>query len=84
MSLLVEQQRLASAGVRDRQPDKALLSFCASMEQLCSVVGPLLNHINLSAVITATALRHLQWYSLAYLLNARPVGLHAKLQLLNC
>ena len=46
---------MASAGVRGRQPDKALLGFYASMEHLCSVAGPLLNHINLSAIITATA-----------------------------
>ena len=50
-----EQQRMASAGVRGRQPDKALLGFYASMEHLCSVAGPLLNHINLSAIVTATA-----------------------------
>ena len=50
-----EQQRMALAGVRGHQPDKALLSFYASMEHLCSVAGFLLNHINLSAIITATA-----------------------------
>ena len=50
-----EQQRMALAGVRGRQPDKALLGFYASMEHLCSVAGPFLNHINLSAIITATA-----------------------------
>ena len=49
------QQRMALAGVRGHQPDKALLSFYASMEHLCSVAGPLLNYINLSAIITATA-----------------------------
>ena len=50
-----EQKGMALAGVRGRQPDKALLSFFASMEHLCSAAGPLLNHISLSAVITATA-----------------------------
>ena len=50
-----EQQKMALAGVRGHQPDKALLSFYASMEHLCSVAGPLLNHINLSAIITAIA-----------------------------
>ena len=46
---------MALAGVRGHQPDKALLSFYASMEHLCSVAGPLLNYINPSAIITATA-----------------------------
>ncbi len=50
-----EQQKMALAGVRGRQPDKALLSFYASMAHLCSVAGPLLDHISLSAIITATA-----------------------------
>ena len=50
-----EQQRMALAGARGRQPDKALLGFYASMEHLCSVAGPLLDHISLSAIITATA-----------------------------
>ena len=51
-----EQQRTALAGVRGHQPDKALLSFYASMEHLCSVARPLLlDYISLSAVITATA-----------------------------
>ena len=46
---------MALAGVRGRQPEKALQGFYAYMEHLCSVAGPLLNHINLSAIITATA-----------------------------
>ncbi len=50
-----EQQRMALAGVRGHQPDKALLGFYASMENLCSVAGPLLDYISLSAIITATA-----------------------------
>ncbi len=50
-----EQQRMALAGVRGHRPDQALLSFYASMEHLCSVAGPLLNDISLSAIITATA-----------------------------
>ena len=54
-SYIKDQQRMASAGVRGHQPDKALLGFYASMEQLCSVARPLLNYISLSAIITATA-----------------------------
>ncbi|DBA88943.1 TPA: hypothetical protein ACH3X2_000175 [Trebouxia sp. C0005] len=50
-----EQQKMALAGVRGHQPLQALLSFCASMEHLCSVAQPFLNYINLSAIITATA-----------------------------
>ena len=51
-----EHKRMALAGVRGRQPEKALLGFYASMEHLCSVAGPLLlDHISLSAIITATA-----------------------------
>ena len=50
-----EQQRMALAGVRGQQPEKALLSFYASMEHLCSAARSLLNHISLSAIITATA-----------------------------
>ena len=50
-----EQQRIALAGVRGHQPNKALLGFYASMEHLCSVAGLLLNYANLSAIITATA-----------------------------
>ena len=50
-----EQQRMASAGVKGHQPDKALLSFYASMEHLCSVAGPLLDYISVNAIITATA-----------------------------
>ena len=50
-----EQQRMALAGVRGRQPTKALLVFYASMENLCSVARPLLDYISLSAIITATA-----------------------------
>ncbi len=50
-----EQQRMTLAGVRGHQPDKALLRFYASMEHLCSVAGSLLDHISLSATITATA-----------------------------
>ncbi len=50
-----EQQTMALAGVRGHQPYQALLSFYASMEHLCSVAGPLLNNISLSAIITATA-----------------------------
>ncbi|DBA89015.1 TPA: hypothetical protein ACH3X2_000231 [Trebouxia sp. C0005] len=50
-----EQQRMALAGVRGHQPHKALLIFYASMEHLCSAAGPILNYINLSAIITATA-----------------------------
>ena len=46
---------MALAGVKGHQPDQALLGFYASMEHLCSVAGPLLNHISLSAIITATA-----------------------------
>ncbi len=46
---------MALAGVRVHQPDQALLGFYASMEHLCSVAGPLLDHISLSAIITATA-----------------------------
>ncbi len=49
------QQRMALAVIRGHQPDKALLSFYASMEHLCSVARPLLNHFSLSAIITATA-----------------------------
>ena len=49
-----EQQRTALAGVRGHQPDKALLGFYASMEHLCSIAGPLLDYISLSAIITAT------------------------------
>jgi len=52
---ITEQQRMALADVRGHQPDKALLGFYASMKHLCSAAGPLLNHINLSAIITATA-----------------------------
>jgi hypothetical protein len=52
---IAEQQRMALAGVRAHQPGQALLSFYASMEHLCSIAGPLLNYINLSAIITATA-----------------------------
>ncbi len=50
-----EQQRVAVAGVRGHQPDKALLGFYRSMEHLCSVARALLNYISLSAIITATA-----------------------------
>ena len=50
-----EQQRMALAGVRGLQPDQALLGFYASMVHLCSVAGPLLDHISVSAIITATA-----------------------------
>ena len=54
-SYIKEQQKMALAGVRGHQPHKALLSFYASMEHLCSVAGSLLDYISLSAVITATA-----------------------------
>ena len=50
-----EQQRMALAGVRGRQPEKALLGFYASMEHLSSVAIPLLVYISLSAIITAAA-----------------------------
>ena len=50
-----EQQKMALAGVRGHQPLKAMLGFYASTEHLCSVAGPLLIYINLSAIITATA-----------------------------
>ncbi len=52
---IAEQQSTALAGVRAHQPGQALMSFYASMEHLCSIAGPLLNYINLSAIITATA-----------------------------
>ncbi|DBA88942.1 TPA: hypothetical protein ACH3X2_000174 [Trebouxia sp. C0005] len=51
-SYIKEQQKMALGG---HQPLQALLSFCASMEHLCSVARPFLNYINLSAIITATA-----------------------------
>ncbi len=54
-SYIKEQQKMTLAGVRGRQPLKALLSFYASMEHLCSVAGPRLVYISLRATITATA-----------------------------
>ena len=50
-----QQHATALAGVRGYRPDKALLGLYASMEHLCSIAGPLMNYINLSAIITAIA-----------------------------
>ena len=56
VSTYIKQQHMtALAGVRGYRPDKALLGFYASMEHLCSIAGPLMNYINLSAIITAIA-----------------------------
>ena len=50
-----QQQQAALTSARGGDPEEALQDFITDMEQLCSGAEPMLNHIHVSAIFSATA-----------------------------